>query len=73
MSETKDNDQDSGPIVLSPAALQAAKTIQSLAGLGSIEEAISRALGDEAFFQQKIKEGWSVVLKRDNKFWELDW
>jgi hypothetical protein len=69
MSDTKDIE----PIVLSPEALRAADTIRRLAGLGSIEEAISRALGDEAFFQEKLAEGWSIVLRRGDQFWELDW
>jgi hypothetical protein len=69
MSDTKDIE----PIVLSPEALRAADTIRRLAGLGSIEEAISRALGDEAFFQEKLADGWSIVLRRGDQFWELDW
>ena len=68
MSDTKDIE----PIVLSPEALRAADTIRRLAGLGSIEEAISRALGDEAFFQEKLADGWSIVLRRGDQFWELD-
>ncbi len=69
MSETRDFE----PFTLSPQALATAERIRRLAGLDTIEEAISRSLGDELFFQEKLDDGWSIVLSRDGYFWELDW
>lgn len=65
------NEQE--PIYLSPEALQAAEQIRDLAKLGSVEDAIRIALGDELYLQQQIANGASVVLKTKDKFWELNW
>jgi Arc/MetJ-type ribon-helix-helix transcriptional regulator len=60
-------------IRLSEAARAAVEEIRKLGGFSTDQEAIRRAIGDERFIQEKIKDGWTILLKKDNEYRELVW
>lgn len=68
MSGTKEVE----PIELSHEAWDAADKIRVLAGLSTVEDAIRRALGDELYLQQRLQEGYTIIVSKGDEYWELD-
>ena len=68
-----DADQVRISIRLSPEAKQALDDIVKLGNMGSLQEAVRRAIGDELFLLKERKDGWKVLLQKDNKYREVVW
>jgi hypothetical protein len=58
---------------LSHQAKEAVDEIKRLAGIKTDQEAIRRAIADERFLQRKIKDGWTVLLRRGDDYQEVVW
>jgi len=58
---------------LSPSTKAAVDDIKRLGGFNTDQEAIRRAIGDERFIQQKKRDGWTILLRKDNEYLELVW
>jgi hypothetical protein len=60
-------------IRLSEGAQTAVDEIKELGGFRTTQEAVRRAIADERFIRQKIKDGWTILLRKDNEVRELVW
>jgi hypothetical protein len=60
-------------IRFSPQARKAVEEIMRLGGFATFQEALRRAIGDEAFLQQRMTEGWAILLRKGNDYQELVW
>jgi hypothetical protein len=60
-------------IRLSPEAKAAVEEIMKLGGFRTIQDAVRHAIADELFLQRERKNGWTVLLRRDNEYRELVW
>jgi hypothetical protein len=75
MSDTNDLAQRDSRISLrlSPEARAAVEKIMELGKIGTMQEAIRRAIGDELFLLSERKDGWVVLLKKGNRYREVSW
>ena len=58
---------------LSPQARDALEEIMRLGGFATLAEAARRAIGDELFLLQERNNGWSVILRKGDRYREIAW
>ncbi len=58
---------------LSAKAQAAVDEIKKLGSFKTTQEAVRRAIGDELFLQQQLKDGWTILLRKGNDYRELVW
>jgi hypothetical protein len=58
---------------LSPQARDALEEIMRIGGFSTLAEAARRAIGDELFLLRERKNGWDVILRKDDRYREVTW
>jgi hypothetical protein len=58
---------------ISPRTRSAIEEIQHMGGFRTAQEAVRRAIADELFLLTRQREGWTVLLKKDEEYRELVW
>jgi hypothetical protein len=58
---------------ISPEVRDAINKIMALGKMGSVAEALRRAIGDELFLQEQKADGWKVLVTKDNQYREVVW
>jgi Arc/MetJ-type ribon-helix-helix transcriptional regulator len=68
-----DTEQTRISIRLSAEARAALDEVVRLGGMGSLQEAVRRAIGDERFLLKERQDGWRILLQKDDKIREVVW
>jgi hypothetical protein len=58
---------------LSQAAMSAVQQIMRFGRFQTPQAAVRRAIADERFLQQKLNEGWTVLIRKGDEYKELVW